>query len=259
MASQLSSYSLAVLPIGARANLASLPPMFDLKQRYKHYAARMREFMDARNITGEIGAELIGAHPTTVYDLRRGARQLDDEWRVKVAAGFKIDHDLLFGTSPLPSPSAAEIFRPKRRGRKPKAKAANDNLPLFGLAAGSLAGSEAMTTDPINHVPCPPALIHVIGAYALQTHGESMIPRYFPREVLYVNPHQQIRSGDHVIIQTQRYDGAGTETWVKRFDGSDSAKIYAWQYNPPAKVEFERKHVIHVHRVLPINELFGPI
>lgn len=227
--------------------------MSDLAKRYDHYAARLRDFMDARNITGEIGAELIGAHPTTVYDLRRGDRKLDDEWREKISTGFKIDHDVLFGSGKLPKPLPDEVYKAKRRGRKPKA--ANDNIPHWGLAAGSLVGAKSISEDLPEEVPCPPGLRDVLGAYALTTKGESMIPRYFPGERLYINPNQGIRAGDHVVIQTTNDDGTETETWVKRYDGESAGSVFVWQYNPPARIEFKRKFVRYIHRVLPTNEL----
>lgn len=253
MASLLSSNYLAKSPISELAEMASLFGMDDLEKRYAHYAARMRAFMDARNITGELGAEMIGAHPTTVYDLRRGAQRLDDEWRVKVAAGFGIDHDALFGSSPLPKPKANEIHERKRRGRKPKA--ANDNLPHFGLAAGSLLGAHSLSSDLPEEVPCPPGLRDALGAYALTTRGESMIPRYFPNERLYINPNQLVKKGDHVVIQTTSDDGQETQTWVKRYDGETRDSYLVSQYNPPAQIEFRKRSVRYIHRVLPINEL----
>ncbi|MBN9243966.1 MAG: helix-turn-helix transcriptional regulator [Mesorhizobium sp.] len=255
MASQLSINNLAVLPISHIADLARNAQMVDLTKRYEHYATRMKAFMEARNITGEMAADMIGAHPTTIYDLRRGAQRLDDEWRVKVAAGFKTEEAVLFGEGPLPTPHATEIFPAKKRGRKPKI-AANDNLPLYGLAAGSAMGAHRMSNDPIDEVPCPAGLRDVIGAYALLTRGESMVPRYFPGDRLYINPVQRVRPGDHVIIQTRLHDSSGTETWVKRYDGETESEIRVWQYNPPAEMKFKKQYVMHVHRVLPVNELF---
>lgn len=233
--------------------------MVDLNERYAHYRNRLRAYVDARKLTNDVIGERIGAHPVTVSKLRSGATKLDDEWRARMAAGLGVEHDVLFGEGPLPQPEPREIHKPlRKRGRKPAAPPVNDNrLPLYGLAAGSLAGVHTMSSDPVDSVPCPPALADVIGAYALKTRGESMIPRYFPGDVLYVNPHQRPHSGDHVIIQTQNYDGGGTETWVKRFDAEDKDMLHASQYNPSARVSFRKQLVIHVHRVLPINELFG--
>lgn len=229
--------------------------MVDLSETFAHYRRRFREAFEARNYTNEGFAERIGAHPVTVSKLRSGATNLDDEWRARVAIGLGIPAEILFGTDPLPAPRPEEMFKPlRKRGRKPKA--VNDNLPLYGLAAGSATGAHRMMNDPVDEVPCPEGLRDVIGAYVLLTRGESMIPRYFPGDRLYVNPTQRVKPGDHVIIQTRLHDSSGTETWVKRFDGESADEIRVWQYNPPGAMTFKKKYVMHIHRVLPVNELF---
>ncbi len=147
----------------------------------------------------------------------------------------------------------------KRAARRPVILPANDNvmLPLFGLAAGSLSGAHTMTTEAVDEVPCPPGLADVPDAYALKTKGASMVPRYFDGDVLYVNPRQRVRAGDHVIVQVQKFPGSGTETWVKRFDSETAEEIVVSQYNPGQQIRFRKQFVLYVHRVLPPNELFG--
>lgn len=213
--------------------------------------------MDARNLTNDEVAARMEAHPVTVSKLRSGRITLDDEWRARTAQALGLDEDGLYGDEPLPAPAPEEIFRPaKKRGRKP----ANDNgdLPVYGLAAGSLQGHYVMTTEVIETIPCPPGLAGVEGAYALRVSGESMVPRYFPKEILYLNPQQKIVAGDHVVIQVRHYENSGTETWVKRYDGAAKDEILVSQYNPPARMNFRRQYVQHMHRVLPVNELFPP-
>lgn len=246
---------MALLRLAASANIQPMP---DLTERYEHYLSRLRAAIDARNLTNEEIAGRLGVHVVTVSERRSGARPLTDVWRARFAEALQLDEEVLFGADPMPPPRPEEIFRPKKmRGRKPKVPANSNGIPLFGLAAGSLAGAHSVSAEPVDTVPCPPALADVIGAYALRTRGESMIPRYMPGDLLYVHPHQKKSPGDHVVIQTQRYDGAGTETWIKRYDGERDGNIFAWQYNPPARVDFSRDTVIYVHRVLPVNELFG--
>lgn len=255
MANLLSRQCLAVPALSARAGLASFPRMKDLAARFEHYRARFREAFDARNFTNEGFAERIDVHPVTVSKLRTGKLNLDDEWRVTVAAGLGMNEAVLFGDDPLPEPTPQEMFLPKRLRGRPAA-AANDNLPVFGLAAGSLSGAHKMTSEAIDEVPCPPGLRDVIGAYVLVTRGESMVPRYYPDERLYVNPVQAVKAGDHVIIQTRLHDSSGTETWVKRYEGETKDEIRVSQYNPPAQMAFKKRYVVHIHRVLPVNELF---
>ncbi|TPM92699.1 S24 family peptidase [Mesorhizobium sp. B2-1-3A] len=256
MAKIMSRESLAALALSTIANLASFPAMVDLAHKFEHYRRRFRQAMDARNLTNEGMAERMKAHPVTISKLRSGKIKLDDEWRASAASALSIPEELLFGEAPLPAPKPAEMFVSPKKAAKLR-RAGNDNIPLYGLAAGSLQGAHSITSDPITEVPCPPALRDVIGAYALETQGESMEPRYFPGDVLYLHPHQRVRAGDHVVIQVMLHDNSGTETWVKRFDSEDADSYHLWQYNPPAKISFKKKYVKHVHRILPTNELFG--
>lgn len=233
--------------------------MSELAQKYEHYRRRLVEAMKARKLTNEAMAEKIGGktHSVTISKLRNGTINLDDEWRAKTAGALDLPADILFGEEPLPAPRPFEIWQsPKRARRALSAANQNRNLSLYGLAAGSLTGAQRMTADPIDEIPCPPKLIDVLGAYALETSGESMIPRYFPGDRLYINPNQRVKGGDHVIIQVMTHDNSGTETWVKKFEAEDEENIYVQQYNPEARMTFRKKYVIHIHRVLPINELF---
>ncbi|MGY6709742.1 MAG: S24 family peptidase [Rhizobiaceae bacterium] len=232
--------------------------MSDLEAKYAHYRRRFREAMEARKLTNEVLGERTGAHSVTISKLRGGTLRLNDEWRDRIARALGIEADLLFGERPLPPPQPHEIHVSARQKKKKKAApGANDNhvLPVFGLAAGSMSGIHSMSSDPVDEVPCPQSLVGVFGAYVLLTRGESMIPRYFPGDRLYINPTQAVRPGDHVVIQLERYSGAGTETWIKRFDGETETSILVSQYNPPAQMEFRKEFVRYVHRVLTSNEL----
>lgn len=256
MAKLCQTELLAIPALFKLAGLANTVHMIDISEKFSHYRQRMAEAMGARKLTGEELADRIGAHSVTISKLKSGKMKLDDEWRARIAVGIGLPEEALFGYDPLPEPKPAEMFQSPKR--IPKAPAVNDNrmIPLYGLAAGSLVGAHSVSSDLPEEVPCPPSLREVLGAYALVTTGESMVPRFFPGERLYVNPNQRVRPGDHVVIQTTTQDDNMTETWVKRFDSEDDAAVITSQYNPPGRIEFKRRYVRYVHRVMPINELF---
>lgn len=213
--------------------------------------------MAARALTNEELASRIEAHPVTISKLRSGRIDMDDEWRARIAAGLRMNEEALFGEAPLPAPKVSEIFRPlKRRGRK--SAIVNRDLPVYGLAAGSMEGAHQMTPEIVEAIPCPPGLAHVAGAYALRAKGDSMVPRYFPGDILYVNPLQEVHAGDHVVIQVLHHENSGTDTWVKRFDGRHGGEVLVSQYNPAAQLTFKGRSVRYLHRILPTNELFPP-
>ena len=234
--------------------------MIDMSERFAHYQLRLKDAMKARGMSNEELAELVDAHHVTISKLRTGKMRLDEEWRSRIAAALDMPVEELFGSAPFPQMQASAPMASPSRGRKYAADMIFDPngrrmLEIYGLAAGSAAGQTLISQDPIAEVAAPPALASVVGAYVLMTKGDSMVPRYFPNDYLYINPHQAIRPGDHVVIQTRTLDGASIQTWVKRYDGEKNGKLIAWQYNPPGKIEFKRDVVEHVHRILPVNEL----
>ena len=128
-------------------------------------------------------------------------------------------------------------------------------LPVYGLAAGAVAGQLTMTNDAIDYVPSPAALDKVKDAYALFVTGSSMEPRYFAGDVIFVHPHKPVRQGDHVVIQEALH--GGTVVSVKRFERFTDGHIVTTQYNPLAEVRFRRETVDAMHRVLTPNEIAG--
>jgi transcriptional regulator with XRE-family HTH domain len=233
--------------------------MIDMSERFAHYQARLKDAMKARGMSNEELGELVDAHYVTISKLRTGKLRIDEEWRSRIAAALDVPVEELFGNAPIIQTRASVTKAARGRGRRHAADMIFDAsgrrmLEIYGLAAGSAAGQTLISQDPIAEVAAPPALASVVGAYVLMTKGDSMVPRYFPNDYLYINPHQAIRPGDHVVIQTRTPDGASIQTWVKRYDGEKNGKLVAWQYNPAGKIEFKRELVEHVHRILPVNE-----
>lgn len=131
-------------------------------------------------------------------------------------------------------------------------------LPVHGLAAGSLNGAPHLSDEPIDWKPCPPGLANARGAYMLQVSGESMVPRFFPGEPIYIHPYQAVKADDYAVIQIQRFEGAPVETWVKRFINFNAeGDAIVLQHNPESKMTFKRKWIKAIHRVVPPAELFG--
>lgn len=136
-----------------------------------------------------------------------------------------------------------------------EAQSAHQALPVYGLAAGAITGAHTRSNDPVEYVACPPGLNTVRDAYALIVVGSSMEPRYFTGELVYINPHRPVRGGDHVVIQENRDNGI--QVSIKLFEKYTDQNVVTRQYNPPSEIKFLRSRVLHVHRVMTINELMG--
>jgi phage repressor protein C with HTH and peptisase S24 domain len=181
-----------------------------------------------------------------------------------LAVALEVSSDWLLGRTealeprigrgaPLPSDvRLADIPAPSRNGMPA-------DIPVMGTAAGSLSsGAFQFEGGVIDYVRRPPALSGARDIYALYVEGSSMEPRYFPGELVYVNPHKPPRIGDTVIVQ----EGSGETSSIaasigvlhKRANGT----VILRKYNPAgAEITIQQNCISAIHRVLTPNELFG--
>lgn len=224
------------------------------------YPNNINNIRTQRGMTMQSLADAMETDASTVNKLEKGKTKLSELWlrRLSHALDASVEEILKHPVAELQSERAVRQIQPTTR-RASVASATFSGtglLPVYGFAAGSLAGDEQILTNVIDEIPAPPALFHVRDAYALLTRNSSMAPRYLPNETLYIHPHQAVRPGDHVIIQAQLVEGGPLETWVKRYDSENEDEVFASQYNPPAKIAYKKKFIRAIHRVLPTSELF---
>jgi phage repressor protein C with HTH and peptisase S24 domain len=123
-------------------------------------------------------------------------------------------------------------------------------IPVYGHAVGGPEGQFILNGNKISDVIAPASLAGVSGAYAVLMVGESMEPRYHPGETLYVNPRLPIRRGDYVVVQIIGSDEDQPEAYVKKFVNQDAHVLRLEQYNPRKIVEFPRRRVASVHKII---------
>lgn len=103
----------------------------------------------------------------------------------------------------------------------------------------------------IDEVRAPPPLVGISNAYAVIVSGDSMEPRYFAGESLYVDPTRRFKKGDFVIAQIRNPSGDGAPlAYVKRFVRWDSRWLILEQYNPAKETEFGSDEVVSVHVIV---------
>lgn len=130
-------------------------------------------------------------------------------------------------------------------------------IPIYGHAAGGQDGRFILNGEKVGEIYTPPSLEAVADAYSVYVHGESMVPRYEPGEVVHVNPHRPARQGDYVVIQIRTGDDelAG---FVKRFVSRSSKELVVEQLNPPRGhdrlMRFPSRDVVHVHKIVGSGE-----
>jgi len=148
-----------------------------------------------------------------------------------------------------------ESFEWLATGRRGAADLA-ENVPLFGTAAGSLAGAIHLGAEPIDWLVRPPALSGDSRAYAVIVTGSSMVPEHNPGDLRFVSPGRQPSPGDSVIVQTAGRGGQ-VEAWIKRLVRRTQTTLYVSQHEPPAMIEFPLSRVRRLDKVLGTADLFG--
>lgn len=127
-------------------------------------------------------------------------------------------------------------------------------IPVMGVAAGSIIGVNIIHSEAIDFVSRPPALDNVKDAYALFVSGRSMVPQFGENDLVFVHPHKTPVSGDAVVIQ-QSMNGEIC-AFIKTFKSYSESSLLASQHNPSRNVEYPKRTVLAVHKVLTTAELF---
>lgn len=133
-------------------------------------------------------------------------------------------------------------------------------VPLLGTAFGGewsdgVEMTELHLTEVLDYLARPEAVAGDPQAYAVEFVGESMIPRYEPRERGIVSPRAQVRVGDDVIVQLK---GTGQDqladkvaaVLVKRLVKRSADYIELEQFNPPTTFRVPTDRIAAIHRVM---------
>ncbi|HLK82006.1 MAG TPA: S24 family peptidase [Xanthobacteraceae bacterium] len=127
-------------------------------------------------------------------------------------------------------------------------------IPLYGHAVGGKDGEFILSGNQVSEVLAPPNLSHVPDAYAVYVVGDSMEPRYFAGETVFVNPRLPIGRGSFVVAQISKGQEGEPRAYVKRFVSQDAKRLRLEQYNPKKVLEFPISTVTAIHRIVMSGE-----
>src|SRR5260221_2724699 len=127
-------------------------------------------------------------------------------------------------------------------------------IPVYGQAVGGKDGEFVLSGNQVSEVLAPPNLSHVRDAYAVYVVGDTMEPRYFAGETVFVNPRLPISRGSFVVAQISRGEEAEPRAYVKRFLSQDGKRLSLEQYNPKKVLEFPASTVVAIHRIVMSSE-----
>lgn len=180
----------------------------------------------------------------------------------KIAVALDTTPDWLTGRSEdataavTGAPRAAEL-RVADVDLPPVRRLPND-VPVRGTAAGShLSGAFQLDTDVIEYVRRPPAVFGARDLYALYVEGTSMEPEHRPGDLRFIHPGRPARIGDSVVVQLRTGEHAPIEAMIGHLLRVGGEAVIIGKLNPQATVELKRRHVVAIHKVLTMNDLFG--
>jgi phage repressor protein C with HTH and peptisase S24 domain len=127
-------------------------------------------------------------------------------------------------------------------------------IPVYGHAVGGKDGEFVLSGNQVSEVLAPPNLSHVRDAYAVYVVGDSMEPRYFAGETVFVNPRLPISRGAFVVAQISKGEEPEPRAYVKRFLSQDGKRLRLEQYNPKKILEFPASTVVAIHRIVMSSE-----
>jgi phage repressor protein C with HTH and peptisase S24 domain len=176
--------------------------------------------------------------------IKRGVpTRLPEEVRSRVASILKVDERLLKGAGIKSAPPA------------PNAELAGGVkfatwIPVYGHAVGGKDGEFILNGNQVTEVLAPASLSSVPNAYAVYVVGDSMEPRYFAGETVFINPRLPIIRGAFVVAQISTGEDGAPNAYVKRFVSQDAKRLRLEQYNPKKYLDFPTAKVVSVHRII---------
>jgi phage repressor protein C with HTH and peptisase S24 domain len=122
-------------------------------------------------------------------------------------------------------------------------------LPIFGRAMGGAGGEIVLDGTVMDSLPGPSGLAGVEGAYGLEVIGESMLNRYRPGEIVWVDPRRAVHKGDYAVFQVRMPSGE-LHAFIKRFMRFSNGDVIACQHNPEMEIAWPREDVEHIHLIV---------
>ncbi|SRR5579871_808350 len=182
--------------------------------------------------------------------IKRGVpHRLPEEVRGRVAEILGIDERIL---KEPPSSSSTEFLKVSTEHRSFIRGTAW--IPVYGHAMGGRDGEFILAGNQVSEVLAPPNLSDVPDAYAVYVVGDSMEPRYFAGETVFVNPRLPISRGAFVVAQISRSQEDIPRAYLKRFVSQDAKRLRLEQYNPKKTFEFPMSAVVSIHRIVMSGE-----
>jgi phage repressor protein C with HTH and peptisase S24 domain len=210
--------------------------------------------MAAKGLTDTALARLVGKAQAQIWRFRTGERALTRTWAELLSPHLGLSpQELLFNASgsvpetPAPRPSAP----PPLLHRVEWPEFSDNRIPVLGKAVGGSDGKFMFNGEPIEYVARPPALGNVSTAYCVYVDGESMEPRYFAGELVYVHTGRPPRAREFVVVELHPEEhGDAASGFVKQFVRWAGDTLVVSQLNPAKEIKIAKARVKGLHPIV---------
>lgn len=155
-------------------------------------------------------------------------------------------------SSPAPTVIDANVTAPLRSEM-------DRDIPIRGTVSGGPGGLPQMANgEAIDWARRPPRLRGRTDVFGLWVEDISMIPAFRPGCLILVEASRPPSPGDDVVIEIAPESPRDEQrALIKRLVSLTAKTLTVEQFNPPKQLEFDRKRVIHLYRVMPLADLLG--
>lgn len=205
-------------------------------------------------------AEAIGTNRQNVTRWSKGQRKLTVAWAKKIAPVVNSTPEklLLEGDTSVPltiRPSGPEQSDVEKVGEG-WPDVGDDWMDVRGVTVGG-ADAGFYFGDVIDQVRRPPGIRNAKNVAALNATGDSMVPRFRPGELVYVQLREPAPGDDVVVELYPENEGDAPKAFLKEMTKTTGRKLYCKQHNPKREIEFDRGEVHRLWRVLTLRDLLG--
>lgn len=132
------------------------------------------------------------------------------------------------------------------------------DIPVYGVAVGGDAGDFSLNGDVVDRVRRPPGLIGNKSAFAVYVRGDSMEPRHYQGDLLYVDPSRPARSGDDVLVELKPVrPGEPGPAYIKQLVTQGPVRVVLRQFNPAQDITLPGDKILRVSKILKLADLLG--
>lgn len=131
------------------------------------------------------------------------------------------------------------------------------DIPILGTVSGGIGGLQ-MNGDAVDWARRPPRLAGRNDVFGLYVEDQSMVPAYRPGALILVERARPPAPGDDVVVELLPANPREERrALIKRLVSIGSKTVRLEQYNPVQQLEFPRKQVASIFRVMTMADLLG--